>query len=46
VMSPRETASSCTHYLGYLCERATKDSIPDECIMCKDLTTCMLKNMK
>jgi hypothetical protein len=46
VAPPPEKTLSCTHYLGYLCERSTNDSIPDECIVCKDLTTCMLKNME
>lgn len=41
-----EKSSSCAHYLGYLCERSAKDSIPDECIVCKDIISCMLKNMK
>ena len=41
-----EKSSSCAHYLGYLCERSTKDNIPDECIVCKDILSCMLKNMK
>ena len=46
VASPREKVAACTHYLGYLCERSTKANIPDECIVCKDIISCMLKNMK
>jgi hypothetical protein len=42
---PPEKPSSCPHYLGYLHERSTKD-VPDECMVCKDLLSCMLKNMK
>lgn len=41
-----ETPSECAHYLGYLSERASSDNIPDECMMCKDIVTCMLKKMK
>jgi hypothetical protein len=42
---PPEKPSSCPHYVGYLCERSAKD-IPDECMLCKDLLHCMLKNVK
>jgi hypothetical protein len=41
-----ETPSGCTHYLGYLSEKASNDNIPDECMMCKDIVSCMLKKMK
>ena len=41
-----EAPSECAHYLGYLSERASSDSIPDECMLCKDIVTCMLKKMK
>ena len=41
-----EAPSECSHYLGYLSERASSDNIPDECMMCKDIVTCMLKKMK
>ncbi len=41
-----DTPSECTHYLGYLSEKGSKADIPDECMMCKDIVTCMLKKMK
>lgn len=41
-----EAPSECAHYLGYLSEKASSDKIPDECMMCKDIVTCMLKKMK
>jgi len=41
-----EAPSECSHYLGYLSEKPSSDSIPDECMMCKDIVTCMLKKMK
>jgi len=41
-----EAPSECTHYLGYLSEKPSKEQIPDECMMCKDIVTCMLKKMK
>jgi hypothetical protein len=41
-----EEPSECSHHLGYLSERSSKDQIPDECMMCKDIVTCMLKKMK
>lgn len=41
-----EVPSECPHHLGYLSEKSSKEKIPDECIMCKDIVTCMLKKMK
>ena len=41
-----ETPSECLHYLGYLSEKPSQEQIPDECMMCKDIVTCMLKKMK
>jgi len=41
-----EAPSECAYYLGYLSERSSKEQIPDECMMCKDIVTCMLKKMK
>ncbi len=41
-----EAPSECSHHLGYLSERASSDNIPDECMVCKDIVTCMLKKMK
>jgi hypothetical protein len=41
-----EKPSDCLHYVGYLSERSSKEQIPDECMMCKDIVACMLKKMK
>ena len=41
-----EAPSECAHYLGYLSEKSSKEQIPDECMMCKDIVSCMLKKMK
>ena len=41
-----EKPSECGYYLGYLSERSSKEKIPDECMMCKDIVECMLKKMK
>ena len=41
-----EAASECRHHIGYLSERSSKEQIPDECILCKDIVSCMLKKMK
>lgn len=35
----------CTHHLGYLSHRPSKDSIPEECIVCEKIVQCMLKNV-
>lgn len=40
-----QASSECLHYLGYLSEKSSKEQIPDECMMCKDIVTCMLKKM-
>jgi hypothetical protein len=41
-----EKPSECVYHLGYLSEKSSKEQIPDDCMMCKDLVTCMLKKMK
>lgn len=43
--SVSEAPSECAYHLGYLSERESKDQIPDECMTCKDIVTCMLKKM-
>jgi hypothetical protein len=40
-----EAPSECAHYLGYLSEKSPKEKIPDACMMCKDIVSCMLKKM-
>lgn len=42
----REKPSSCSYYLGYLSERSSKDTIPDECMTCKNIVECMLRKAK
>ena len=41
-----ETPSGCQHHIGYLSEKSSKEQIPDQCMMCKDIVQCMLKKMK
>jgi hypothetical protein len=41
-----DVPSSCLHHLGYLSEKSSNEQIPDECMMCKEIVTCMLKKMK
>jgi len=41
-----EESYECAYHLGYLSERSSKEQIPDKCMMCKDIVTCMLKKMK
>ena len=36
----------CHYHLGYLSERAQKEQIPDDCLVCKDILECMLKKMQ
>jgi hypothetical protein len=33
----------CAHYLGYLSERSKNEKIPEDCIVCENVVTCMLK---
>ena len=35
----------CQFHLGYLYERKAKDNVPDTCLICKDIVTCMLQGM-
>jgi hypothetical protein len=36
----------CHHYHGFLSERSSKEQIPDECLVCKDIVECMLRKMR
>jgi hypothetical protein len=36
----------CHFHLGYLSERAQKEQIPEECLVCRDIVDCMLKKMR
>ena len=42
ILTPN-TPSGCRHHLGYLAEKDSKASIPDECMICKDLMDCTHK---
>jgi hypothetical protein len=39
----KEKPSGCNFHLGYLGEKEHKQTIPDECFICKDLVECMHK---
>jgi len=41
-----EKSADCRHHPGYLSERSSKEQIPDECMVCKDIVECMLKKMR
>lgn len=41
-----ERTVACIHHLGYLCERAEKDQIPDECMLCPEIVSCMLHSLR
>ena len=43
---PIEESRSCQHHLGFLCEREKKTDVPDDCMLCKDIITCMLGNLR
>lgn len=43
---PPKASPGCLHHYGYLGERDSKDDIPEECMICKDLMDCMLKKAK
>jgi hypothetical protein len=45
VVTP-EVPLGCRYHLGYLAERDSEASIPDECMICKDLMECMHKRLK
>lgn len=40
-----EKPAACQFHLGYLSERAQKEQIPDDCLLCKSIVECMLKKM-
>ena len=42
----KEPTVKCAHHLGYLCERSSKEKIPEECMVCGNLVKCMLKSVK
>jgi uncharacterized Zn-finger protein len=42
----KEKPAACHNHPGYLSERSSKEQIPDECLVCKDIVECMLKKMR
>jgi hypothetical protein len=40
-----EKPGSCSYHLGYLAERAQKEQIPDDCLVCPRIVDCMLKRI-
>lgn len=44
-LSLSTTSAKCTHQLGYLSKRTSKEQIPEECMMCGNIVQCMLKNV-
>ena len=39
----QERPEDCKHHPGYLSERSSKEKIPDDCLVCKNIVVCMLK---
>jgi hypothetical protein len=38
--------TECKYHPGYLSERSSKEQIPDDCLVCKDIVDCMLRKMR
>jgi hypothetical protein len=41
-----DKATVCLYHPGFLSERSSKEQIPDDCLVCKDIVECMLKKMR
>jgi len=41
-----DNPTKCHFHPGYLSERTSKENIPDECLVCKDILECMLRKMR
>jgi|WetSurMetagenome_2_1015567.scaffolds.fasta_scaffold359651_2 hypothetical protein len=41
-----EDSVKCHFHPGYLSERTSKENIPEECLVCKDILDCMLRKMR
>jgi hypothetical protein len=46
LLKNKDKPATCHYHLGYLSERTSKDQIPDECLVCKDIVECMLRKMR
>jgi hypothetical protein len=44
--SNNDRTSDCRFHIGYLSERSSKENIPDDCLICKDIVNCMMKKMR
>jgi len=42
----KDKLKNCRNHLGYLSERASKQQIPEECMVCEVLVECMLQKVK
>jgi len=42
IPAPAEKPASCTQSFGYLSNRPKDSPIPDECLICQEITKCML----
>jgi hypothetical protein len=42
----KEKQATCHYHPGYLSERTSKEQIPEECLVCKDIVECMLRKMR
>jgi hypothetical protein len=42
----KDKSATCNYHPGYLSERNSKEQIPDECLVCKDIVECMLRKMR
>jgi hypothetical protein len=42
----KEKPTACQYHLGYLGERTQNQPIPEDCLICKDIVECMLRNMR
>jgi hypothetical protein len=42
----KDKSVTCNYHPGYLSERNSKEQIPDECLVCKDIVECMLRKMR
>jgi hypothetical protein len=41
-----EKPAACQYHHGYLSERNSKQQIPDDCLVCKNIVDCMLRKMR
>jgi hypothetical protein len=46
LLKNKDKPATCHYHSGYLSERTSKEQIPDECLICKDIVECMLRKMR